>query len=540
LQKSSSKKIALFLFFIPIIIHLIVLKNFSLNFPFEDQHRVFMDFTYNFLTADSLSDKFHLILTPDNESRPFLIRLSLLTQLGIFGELNFNTMLWSANLYAVLLVFIFYKKYKSSSLFLSIISLLILNLCNWEIYFRNDVVTYQLASIALATYLFYFITTDSTQHTLLSKVAFYLFLFLCPFGSAIGFIAIFFILIYSFLRKTKPHWLILLLIFGVQLFIYQSHASSDNPSRSLFENIFKYKFGLVWAYFVSLGGVFQFFSNALGYTLAGISGLLIFLTTSFYILKNWQSKTYDFEKLLFFFSAASLAVIVLSRYNYWFVGIESVLVSRYKIYGIFILIAGLSFLIKHKFSELFQYTLVSFFVAVYTIWLFKSIFHLNQKKETEMMDAYNLEQKMINSDNANNSFEAGFKYEYLKEKKIFNPRDTYNLVDKMLKNGRVVIPDSSQLKTVHFDPSFGSDWGKKKTKLSRIELKGKFPASSKYFIKIIDKNNHSIILNALCRPVSVAKRIFQTKNHLYFLYKEFEMSYYKLQAPLQYEVICIP
>ncbi|WP_255065495.1 hypothetical protein [Lacihabitans sp. LS3-19] len=498
-----------------------------------------MDFTYNFLKANTLSDKFHMILTPDNESRPFLIRFSLLTQMGIFGELNFKTMLWFANLYTVLLIYVFYRKYKFSPLFLSIISLTVLNLCNWEVYFRNDVVTYQLASIALSAYLFYFVTTDYKQHSLFSKIAFYIFLFIVPFGSAIGFIAIFFILIYSFLRKTNPHWLIILILLGFQLFIYQSHASNDDPSNSLFENIFKYKFEIVWAYFVSLGGMFQFFSNSIGYALAGMTGLLIFLSTSYFILRNWQSKTYDFEKLLFLFSAASLAVIVLNRYNYWFVGIESVLVSRYKIYGILILIAGLSFLVKYKSSNLFKYTLVSFFIAVYTIWLFKSLFSLNQKKETKMMDAYNLEQKMVNNDKANNTFEAGFKYEYLKEKKVFNSGDVYNMVTKMLNNGVVVYPDSAQLKTVDFDPSFESDWGKKNTKLSRIEVMGKFPASNRYFIKIIDKNKHSIILNALGRPLSVAKRIFQTKDDIDFLYREFEMSYYKLEMPLMYEVICI-
>jgi hypothetical protein len=524
---------------VPIVVHLVVLKSQAINFPFEDDHRVFMDFFYNYLNASSFSEKVMVLLTPDNESRPFLIRLSMLIPIGIFGRIDFGIILYFVNLYTLVLVLVFYKKYKHLPVFLVLLSFLLLSHCNWEMFYRNDVASYQLATVSFSLVLFYLVAKRNSLTSTAQRVLFYTFLFIVPFGSALGFMTVFLVLGYAFFRKKHPHSYIILSVFVLQLVIYLSSGVSGSSSISMFGNLFKYNIELVWGFFIAVGGQFRFVYTNLGFFISGFLGFITFIFSTYLLLKNWKSEDYDFEKLIYLFGAASLGIIVVSRYNYWIVGYESVLGPRYKIYGILIFLSGISFVFQNNLFKKVQWGLSILFMVFYVGWYLKSSDYLILKHETLMMDAYNLENDMVHNERQTVAFEAKDKYDYLKNSGFFNANDFYRTVLDKIKNGVIVSPKTAVLTQVDFDPAYESDWGGKESKLYKISLTGDFPPSSNYFIRLTGADHKSVILNGLRKPLSIAKRLFLKKEPLYYLSKEFEMSHFKLQKPLRCEVICV-
>ena len=538
-MKGKKNILLWFLILIPVIIHLYVLDKFSLNFPFEDGHRVFLDFSYNYLNAQNIGEKITLFLTPDNESRPFLIRISLLIQLALLDKINFRYLLIAFNIYTFILAAVFIKKYWKNPYLVIISCFGLLSLCNWELFFRSDVASYQLATISLSNLAFFLISNTNQHSSFFKKCIIFICLFLVPFGSAIGFITVFLVIIYAFIRKTEPRWYYILALFIFQLYLYFSFGTDEESSGSFIQNVFKYKFELVSAYFISLGGMFQYISNYSSFAVSGVLGILIFTACYWFLFKHWKEKDLDFEKLVFLFMASSLAIIVLNRYNYWVIGYESVLVPRYKIYGVIMLILAISFVFKQINSSKTKVSFTIGVIVMYMFWLLKSWYSITLKKETQMIDAYNLEKGMVRNDVANNTFEAGYKYDYLKKKGYFNANELYNDVLVKIKNGTIVYPEKVTIKYVDFDPTFESDWGGKSTVLNKIFIYGTFPTSETYFIQLIDKNNKAIILNGFRRPSSVLKRLFNKETQIDFLSKEFEMEYFKLQKPLTCRIICV-
>ncbi len=541
MKNKNPLKILLIWFFvsIPIVLHFVFLSKFSLNFPFEDDHRVFMDFFYNYLNADDFKQRILILLTPDNESRPFLIRLSLLIPLSIFKAIDFKSILYFVNIYTFVIVLVFIRKYRDIPIFLVLISFLLLSHCSWEMFFRNDVASYQLASVSLSILLFYLISISNSLENIPIRILFYFCLLVVPFGSALGFVTVFLIMLYAFFRKIHPHRFIILSFLVFQIVIYFISETGDGNNISPFENLFKYNYELIWAYFIALGGQFRFIYNGLGYTISGCFGVFTLIFSTYFLLKNWSSKAYDFEKLIFIFGAGSLALIVISRFNYWIIGYDSVLGARYKIYGILVFLAGMSFVFRMKIKPRVKWAIVGVFIVFYIGWYLKSSDYLNLKNETQMMDAYNLEKGIVRNEKQNTTFEADFKYQYLKQNGYFNANDLYLQVLSKIRNGIVVLPEKAVLSQVDFDPAFESDWGGKEEKLYKIIVTGHFPMSANYFIRIIDKNNKTMLLNGLRKPLSIIKKVVETDKEIDFLSKEFELSHYKLEKPLKCNVICL-
>ncbi len=541
MKNKNPLKILLIWFFvsIPIVLHFVFLSKFSLNFPFEDDHRVFMDFFYNYLNADDFKQRILILLTPDNESRPFLIRLSLLIPLSIFKAIDFKSILYFVNIYTFVIVLVFIRKYRDIPIFLVLISFLLLSHCSWEMFFRNDVASYQLASVSLSILLFYLISIANSLENIPIRILFYFCLLVVPFGSALGFVTVFLIMLYAFFRKIHPHRFIILSFLVFQIVIYFISETGDGNNISPFENLFKYNYELIWAYFIALGGQFRFIYNDLGYTISGCFGVFTLIFSTYFLLKNWSSKAYDFEKLIFIFGAGSLALIVISRFNYWIIGYDSVLGARYKIYGILVFLAGMSFVFRMKIKPRVKWAIVGVFIVFYIGWYLKSSDYLNLKNETQMMDAYNLEKGIVRNEKQNTTFEADFKYQYLKQNGYFNANDLYLQVLSKIRNGIVVLPEKAVLSQVDFDPAFESDWGGKEEKLYKIIVTGHFPMSANYFIRIIDKNNKTMLLNGLRKPLSIIKKVVETDKEIDFLSKEFELSHYKLEKPLKCNVICL-
>jgi hypothetical protein len=109
----------------------------------------------------------------------------------------------------------------------------------------------------------------------------------------------------------------------------------------------------------------------------------------------------------------------------------------------------------------------------------------------------------------------------------------------MIAQGEVIYPATAKINLVDFDPGFGSDWGGKKTMLSKIELTGDFPASNTFFIELTDKNGKKILFNGFRRPLSVVSRLLNPPSKIDYLSKEIELDFYTLQKPFTCRVICV-
>lgn len=536
IEKTQKTYLIWLVLLLPIGIHFYLLNQFSLNFPFEDDHRIFLDFTYNYIHTNSFLEKVRMFFTPENESRPFLLRLSILGELSLFKALNFHQILIYFNVYTLIMLGVFMLKYRTQPLLLVSISFGLLSLCGWEMYFRNDVASYHLPTITFSLLAFYLVTSSEKLTPILSLIFAICFL-AAPFGSGIGFLAVLLITIYTYFRKSRRQLFYIIFLVLIQIILYKFIGSEDSSEKGFLDNLFKYKLEIVWAFFIAIGGQFQLFSNSLGIHFSGVLGLLILFLAGWFILKKWSSKLYDFEKLTFFFALGSLAVIVLSRYNYWLLGYESILVPRYKLYGIIVFIIALTFVFRELQSKVTKIAINSVMILLYVLWMMKTLNILDLKNETQMMDAINLENGVLKPDNK--IFIAPHKYKFLTENRYFDSSQLRSEVKNKLKNGKVIYPQKAIIKVVSYDPAFGADWGGKKTMRSKVEITGDFPVAKTYFIELVDNKGKKLLLNGYRKPVSVIKRILFPAQRIDYLSKELEMDFYTLEKPLTCRVICI-
>lgn len=123
----SKYNLSYFLALVPIFIHIYLLNRFSLNFPVDDDHRMFMDFAVNYFKTESVSDKLRLLFSPENESIPVFTRIGFLASFLFTGALNFKFMLFFNNIIMVLFPYLFFVKYKNNSYFILIAIFLIFN-----------------------------------------------------------------------------------------------------------------------------------------------------------------------------------------------------------------------------------------------------------------------------------------------------------------------------------------------------------------------------------------------------------------------------
>lgn len=540
-MKKELKALLLLTISIPIIIHIYFLFKYEINFPFEDGHYVYFNFLYDYLNEDSSIGKFKLFIRSINESRPLLMRAITLKEYYLFGKFNFKYTLIFSNFYVVIILWVYFKKYANSKQWpLVIVSFFsILNLCNFENYFRNDVLLYQTASISLSIFIFYFITLSSNSKSNFSIVVFYFTITLVPFGSAIGYFTLAIVLIYSFFFRGKIYFypILFILFFHIIFSIFFSETQQSNTNQGILDNLFKYKFDLVKAFFIAFGGCFQVFSNNLGLVFSFVGGLLLLCIPIILFLLKKPQENFHFEILIYIFSLLCIAAIVYKRYGFWTSGYESVLVSRYKIYGVLVFIVLLVLVnsaSEKKFLSIF-YILGT--TCLYTVWLIKTPFLLNLKKETQIMDAFNTKNK-IGDVQLNNSLHIDLKkYDYLVRNKIFEPRSVYQDIDDLILNSRYFKTDSIIFEEVDSDPGFNGAWKGRSKRLMKLEVYGNFPKAKNYFISVIDSNNRVFLINGLPPTNSIIKELIKPTLSITKLTKEIDNQYFEMKKPLRCKVI---
>jgi hypothetical protein len=474
-MKLLKKPGILILGLLPVLVHFLLLGEYSFNFPLKDDYRVITSYLYHYLNAP---DKFLALGIPENESRPVLMRIITLVQFYIDGAQNYKHLLLFCNLF--LLVFFsciahhFYKR--KEYVYFVCAALLVFNPIHYEMYFRNDVGTYQTFSFALAIFLFY--VASYYEHT--SKILrglFFLGFILTPLGSINGLLASILILYVFFYEKRKVGW-ILLAVFVVQVLLV---LSGDGKSLGIVENLIKYNFQLVYAYALALGGTFAVVQQPLLWPAYAVLGGGIFGYTVWKLFFPWGWKL-SFEKLLFLFCAASLALIVILRYNYWIVGYVSVLESRYKIYGAIIILLGVVLAGRRYGSKVQVMSLVGLsilFVAGYVRGV-KMLDILVQEKLTE---AYNVNQDAYEDHFALRFFVNKEKRIFLEEGGHYSFGAAQTLFDRILTEENLLKPIASQWTKLSVDPGSDGDWYGMQVPMSNFELRGTFPRKKYYFVK---------------------------------------------------------
>lgn len=460
---------------LPILLHFILLGKYAINFPLKDDYRVFVSYLYHYLQSP---DKWAALALPENESRPIVMRLSVLAQFFIDGALNFKHLLIFCNV--SLVVFLgcislhFYKK--KEFLALSFACLLFLNPLLYEMYFRNDVGTYQLASFSLAIFLFYGATNYQSAPKWL-RCLFLLGFMLTPLGSINGFIASTLIILYFFLEKKRMAF-VLLVILIFQLYLV---LGGDSKSAGILENIMKYNYQLLYAYFLSLGGILVFIQHSFIWPIVAISMIIVLGYVIWKMFYPWKWRL-DFEKMVFLFSIASLGLIVILRYNYWITGYPSVLESRYKIYGAFPLLMFFVIVGRRWGKKAYLSTAVCL-VLLYAAGFYKGKQQLELLHQEKITEAYNVYHDSYELEFARAFFVNEEKRRYLEEHGFYSFKEADKILKKALREENRLKPIAHQWRVLSEDPGSDGDWAGFPVPMSNFELRGEFPKKKYYFVK---------------------------------------------------------
>ncbi len=518
---------------LPIFLHVFLLYAYTLDFPFEDDFRVVAKYLYLFLSQESSAGKSHIFFLGENESFPLVQRMLVYGQYFLSGEQHVRGLLIFCNFLLVFLVHIFYKNAKETPTYIYLfIALLLFNPVHHEMYFRLDVASYQFMSTFLAICTIY-IACNWDKQTVLIKYLFLLCYILSPLGSINGIFAHFFILMVFILRKQYREFVILsILSFSLILFLKYLSAASDSPT-SVIDNIVKYNFQLIYAYCISVGSMFGVFQGPKGYLISFAFGCIIILSNLFLVFK-YRKKGQWFEICLFLFSALTLAVIVTLRYNYWFVGYESVLVSRYKLYGALMSISALMLYFKNypKPSKYLVGLLFLVLLGSFSIGTVRGIGMMNRQNLTQLTEAFNLNQNILIKENYNVRYINFEEQSFLESKNAYNGKLISKKLDSILTKSHILTYENYTLKPFEDDPTLKGDWKRLSIPLHQLRVYGKVQSYKYYFAKITDSKNKKIVTYLYPQKNSFLSPIFINKNKVNsILSQDFYFGFFELQAP---------
>jgi hypothetical protein len=494
----------------PIVAHLFLLNKYAINFPFKDDYRVFVSYLYMFFNSPVKSQ---LLFLPDNESYPVLMRVITLFQYSLDGRLDFRHILLLCNLFLVLfatsLGLHFYKKKEYWNI--AFMCLLVFNTFHHEMYFRTDVGTYQLLSFSFAIFLFYGVSYYNNL-SVFTRVLFYIALIITPFGSINGMLAIAMVVAYLLINQENKKALIATsLIFLIQILVILN-VRGDGKSLSVFDNLTKYNFELIYAYFLALGGIFAFRLDSAVWIVTASLSTIIFVYTFYKLFFPFKFKL-NFEKLLFLFSAASLALIVILRYNYWIEGYVSVLESRYKIYGALIIML-FCVIIGREHKKLRPFIAV-FLIGVFVVGMHKGTAMLKLQQVEQITEAYNVHEGAYKESFATPNFLNTERKEYLLNHSIYSFKKSKEVLDNLFTQAnRLDNISGSDIQIQSNNPMENVDWGGINFTMNIFTVKGNFPTREFYFVKFNNKDNSSSVLFLQPAPRSIINQLYDKQENV--------------------------
>lgn len=501
----------------PIATHLFLLNKYAINFPFKDDYRVFVSYIYLYLNSP---EKIKLFFLPDNESYPVLMRLITLFQYTLDGRLDFRHILLLCNLFLFLfatsLGLHFYKKKEYWSI--AFMCLLVFNTFHHEMYFRTDVGTYQLLSFSFSIFLFYGVSYYNSLSTF-NRVLFYIALIITPFGSINGMLAIAMVVGYLLINQENKKALIATsLIFLVQILMILN-VGGDGKSLSVFDNLIKYNFELIYAYFLALGGIFTFRLNSAVWMITASLSAVIFVYTFYKLFFPFKFKL-NFEKLIFLFSSASLALIVILRYNYWIEGYVSVLESRYKIYGAIIILL-FCVIVGREYKKI-RPVIAICLIGVFFLGLYKGTYMLKLQQLEQITEAYNVQEDAYLEDYSRPNFITKEKKEYLSRHSIYSFKKNKELLDNIFtESNKLNHVTGADIQVQNDNPMANVDWQGVKTTISiatvtmnTFTVKGSFPKREFYFVRFNNKDKSSSVLFLQSPSKSILNQLYEKQESI--------------------------
>jgi hypothetical protein len=523
---------------IPILIHSYVLKEYTFDFPFEDDCRVIVKYLFLYLSQNTWQEKLNIFLLGENESFPLLQRLMVTGQYYFTGEQHIRSMLIGCNLLLVFIIYFFYKNAQNTPQYsLIIMSLLVFNTVHHEMYFRLDVASYQFFTLFLAICCMY-LASQWASLNIYEKALLILLYLIAPFGSINGVLTHVMVLgIFVCSKNYKSFFTFLLL--SIMVFIFIKSLGSDNETSSgVFENIRKYNFQLVYAYFLSVGGMFTVFQGEKGYLFGVFFGILIIASNIFLILKFYKKNQW-FEIFLFVFSASTLGAVVILRYNYWQIGYESVLGSRYKIYGALMCISAFMLYLKNYKKPSFAIILPAFILVLFAnvLGTVRGIHMMNHQRLMQLTEAHNVNQHVLIQNNYELRYIGAKEQKFLEDRNAFTANVTDAHLEKVLQKADKLIYSAYTLKSYSDDPSIKGDWGKMAIPLHHFKIKGDFKKYKFYFARISDLKNKNIITYLFPAARPFYSGLFEPQSvKIPELSRDFYFGFFDLQAPYKLEL----
>jgi hypothetical protein len=432
------------------------------------------------------------------------MRLISIGQYHLNGHINFKTILLFCWLFLATIQLLLCKSYPKNDWFKVSIGFLILNPLHHEMIFRTDVATYQLATIAMSVFMIYMAYNFKEANVLL-KAIFLLIFLITPGGSINGLLASVFVVFVFYQQKNKPYLYLSAVILILQLF-FMFGLKTESKSIGFTENIIKYNWRLVVAYFMSLGGMFHIRSTDDFKVFSTIIGLLIWaIGIKIFVWKN--PKNWDYLTMIFLFCSLSLAAIVALRYNYWMVGYDSVLESRYKMYGAVIVALISGFAYQNIKSSAVRLIVLCLIILLFGAGFYKADFLLKVQKLTQLTDAWNINQNVIDSTFARNQYTSASNVLLLKENKAFD----FNLKSEVLKKqlqGADVLPFRNfEIKASQSDLSKNADWIHSPFPLKTLTVYGQFKKYSAYIIEFKRADGKSALFFLFGKPMTIKEKL---------------------------------
>ncbi|MFN8430425.1 MAG: hypothetical protein U0V04_10640 [Spirosomataceae bacterium] len=496
-QIKPSRLLLIFGLITPWLVLFYLFFKFTLNLPLRDDYRIFITFQKIYLNATSIPEKIRAVFLPENESYPIFMRLIMIGQYHLDGIMNFRHILLFCWLFILAIWLVYWKKLSSSKDFATVFGLWLLNPLNYDFFYRPDVATYQLVAFGFSVFAMY-AATEYKRSTVLFKIFFIISYAFIITGSINGIFSSVIIILYFFLKKEKKILIIVSTIVTIQLILLYL-GRGNGKSIGITENLLRYNYELVFAYFMSLGGVFFLNQSSFFQILSGILGLSFF-SIAFYHLFIKTKDFVNFKSMVFLFSALSLAAIVGLRYNYWLPGYLSIFESRYKLYGITIILIVLSIYYDKFSSKSGNFFILFVSILLLFAGIYKAIFMLKDQQLTQITDAYNVGNGCVNQTYANKFLTTDTHAKFLKEKGAFDFYEKEEQIESLLKPENLLPFSKIDYTKNVADPMAMGDWAKTETPLSRIEAFGNFPKYNYYLIRFNLKNGKKA-LHFLLPPI---------------------------------------
>ncbi|MFD1144987.1 hypothetical protein ACFQ4C_27915 [Larkinella insperata] len=348
------RKISPLLVAFPVVCFLALVLLFVDNIPWMDDLESFFGFLINYTRADSLSEKMHWLLVPNNEHRILFAKLSTLFFYKLTGLLNFRWLIFVAFGCTVAIWLVLYRVFRSMRL--PLLAFLPVSLMLFQLQYRLTsfwaiTALQHLAVTMLILWAMYLL--GNPNRSIWRFVGAILLQVLASFSMSnglFGWVAGLGVLLVQWrLEGVNYGWRLVVWagLGGVVILLYFHDFANLQGNESSFSFFLQHPHLVIFGFFTFLGGLFDFFPmlgivpRSILPTLAGIACVALlfwlFRTTMFHSLwqpsqkpvdKNLNHRRYFFVGAYGFLLVNAVVVAVLRpRFGY-----DVMLISNYMLY----------------------------------------------------------------------------------------------------------------------------------------------------------------------------------------------------------------